>query len=143
MLDIGYGNGSFLRVAQAAGLEAFGHDLHQRKDGIRRGDLSNPYTIITMFDSLEHFSCFDQLQLRSQHLIVSIPERPTWPIEQLPMWRHFKPGEHIHYFSQQSLIALAYRLGYAFSHFQVLEDVARTPQPGTSINIGTYHFIAR
>src|SRR5947209_7822221 len=39
LLDVGYGNGAFVRAARAAGFDAFGCDIHGVDCGVREIDL--------------------------------------------------------------------------------------------------------
>ena len=106
VLDVGYGNGAFLKRAQAAGMNIFGIDLHTEDFGIPVVDFETELTfdLISFFDSMEHFPSFAPLRnLRSKNVVVSIPETPNFVLEAPRLWRHYKPGEHLHYFSHDSL----------------------------------------
>jgi hypothetical protein len=106
VLDVGYGNGAFLKRAEAAGMEIFGIDLHSEDFGIPVVDLGTKlfFDLVCFFDSLEHFPDFAPLlKLRTRSAIVSIPETPDFLLDHPGRWRHFKPGEHLHYFSRSSL----------------------------------------
>lgn len=139
VLDVGYGNGSFLTTMKSLGFLTYGHDVHCRLDGITRGTVDARYDLITFFDSLEHLPSL-RLPLNVRHCIVSIPHRPTWFLADPPRWRHFKPGEHLHYFTPRSLALLMEMRGLHCKHSVPLEDIIRTPQKGVSVNIMTYHF---
>lgn len=106
VLDVGYGNGAFLKRAQAAGMKIFGIDLHTEDFGIPVVDFKTKLTfdLICFFDSMEHFPSFAPLgNLKSKNVIVSIPETPDFVRNTPRRWRHYKPGEHLHYFSHDSL----------------------------------------
>lgn len=139
VLDIGYGNGAFLALMRKGGFSCFGNDLHQRPDGVRRGSVDDAYDVITMFDSLEHLPSL-ALPMLAEHIIISIPHRPMWFLKHPENWRHFKPGEHLHYFTPRSLSWLMDLRGLSLRHRMPLEDIARRPQVGLAINIMTYHF---
>ena len=117
LLDIGYGNGAFLKHAQAAGMRIYGIDIHSEDFGIPHVNFDTPlvFDLICFFDSLEHFPDFSPIfKLRSRHVIVSIPNTPSFVLTTPQAWRHFKPGEHLHYFSRKSLDNLMRDWG--FSH---------------------------
>ncbi len=106
VLDIGYGNGAFLKHARAEGMDIYGIDLHDEDFGIPVVDLETNihFDLICFFDSLEHFPNFHPLlNLRASNVIVSIPSTPAWLLSSPNRWRHYKPGEHLHYFSRRSL----------------------------------------
>lgn len=108
LLDVGYGNGSFLKVATKAGYDAFGNDVHGcgEKFGIREVNLNGAaWDIVTFFDSLEHFASLDlprHVCRQSNTVIVSVPCLPDKEAE-ISAWRHYRPGEHLHYFTPMSL----------------------------------------
>lgn len=110
LLDVGYGTGAFLRTASTAGFEAYGCDIH----GVDRGIVEKPlvsedeWDAVTFFDSLEHFpdlNVIRELSRRARLILVSLPKTPdSFPA--CKKWRHYKPGEHLHYFSEGSLARL-------------------------------------
>lgn len=114
LLDVGYGNGSFLRAVQIAGWDAYGHDINPAQyPGVRRVDLplqpdGPSYDVITFYDTLEHFPDVRLLQplvWTADWLIISAPmPPPTFP--QRLDWKHFRPGEHHHYPTPRALEAL-------------------------------------
>ena len=106
VLDVGYGNGAFLKRAQAAEMSIFGIDLHSEDFGIPVVSFDTPqdYDLACFFDSLEHFPNFAPIfQLNTRNVVVSIPNTPDFMLTTPRRWRHFKPGEHLHYFSRSSL----------------------------------------
>ena len=106
VLDVGYGNGAFLKHARAEGMDIYGIDLHDEDFGIPVVNLETKihFDLICFFDSLEHFTNFQPLRnLRASNVIVSIPNTPSWLLSSPRIWRHYKPGEHLHYFSRCSL----------------------------------------
>jgi len=110
ILDVGYGNGAFLHHARRAGMEVFGIDLHGEEFGITEVGYGSPihYDLVCFFDSIEHFPQFhDVFRLDARHVILSIPDPPNLLLSEPTRWRHFKPGEHLHYFSRESLDLLA------------------------------------
>jgi len=115
ILDIGYGNGAFLKRAQAVGMSIFGIDLHTEDFGIPVVGFDTPqdYDLACFFDSLEHFPDFAPiLRLNARNVVVSIPNTPDFILTSPRRWRHFKPGEHLHYFSPTSLDGLMRNWGF-------------------------------
>jgi hypothetical protein len=142
LLDVGYGNGAFVKMAQKSGYDAYGADVHGCDFGVREHKLvsSEQYQVVTFFDSLEHFADFEpvrDLMPRTQYVLVSFPCRPRWFPDDLG-WKHYRPGEHLHYFSSTSIARL-------FSRFQVvaesdLEDAIRGKLLKEEQNISTMLF---
>ncbi len=116
ILDVGYGNGAFLKRARAADMSVFGIDLHSEDFGVPVVDFATgqQYDLACFFDSLEHFPDFAPiLQIDTRYVIVSIPHTPDFILTAPRKWRHFKPGEHLHYFSRSSLDTLMRNWGFA------------------------------
>ncbi len=141
LLDVGYGNGAFVKAALRSGFDAYGNDVHGCDYGIREADLNHGdfWDVVTFFDSLEHFpdlGIIKDLSRRSRTVIVSMPARP----ENFPAdlsWKHFRPGEHLHYFSDRSLSRLFSDKKALF--VTDLEDAIRG-RPGGRLNIFTMVF---
>jgi hypothetical protein len=111
LLDVGYGTGAFVRAAEEAGFDAFGYDLHRVACNVREIDIGKDdsfWDVVTCFDSLEHFADFEivrPLLHRARHVLVSLPLAPPgFPWER--HWKHYKPGEHLHFFTADSLCSL-------------------------------------
>jgi SAM-dependent methyltransferase len=106
ILDIGYGNGSLLKHARQCGMEVYGLDVHSEDFGIPTVSYrtTRTFDLVCFFDSLEHFAGFDPLfGLRTSNIVVSLPAPPDFLLESPQHWRHYKPGEHLHHFSPESL----------------------------------------
>jgi hypothetical protein len=115
VLDVGYGNGAFLKRARSAEMSIFGIDLHTEDFGIPVVDFDTPqdYDLTCFFDSLEHFPSFAPIfRLNTRNVVVSVPNTPDMILTRPAHWRHFKPGEHLHYFSPTSLDRLMRHWGF-------------------------------
>ncbi len=109
LLDVGYGDGSFVKAALAGGYTAFGYDVHnEHKYGIpvvQSLDAAHRWDVVTFFDSLEHMPTLEtarDLAAKASVVIVSFPHRPD-SFPKNTDWRHYRPGEHLHYFSNHSI----------------------------------------
>lgn len=109
LLDVGYGNGDFIRTASAAGWDAYGCDVNPTQyDGVRNVPLPvyssrKTYNVVTFFDSLEHFEDLrDVRYVRcwTDYIAVSFPSIPATNLQQ---WKHYRPGEHHFHFTPLSL----------------------------------------
>lgn len=78
--------------------------------GIKR----DVYDLICLWDVLEHIPYIDDrlgnLFSRAKHIALTIPILPKK--KNLKTWKHFKPGEHLHYFDDEILNMIFDR--YAF-----------------------------
>lgn len=142
LLDVGHGIGDFVRASLAAGFDAYGHDCHGVDVGIPTvPDLSGQWDVVTFFDSLEHFADLGPargLASRATWVIVACPFRPAWfPGERKRLYRHDRPGEHLHYFSERSLRTLF--AGHELIRSSDFEDAVRGRRDGEQ-NIGTWVF---
>jgi len=109
LLDVGYGNGSFIRAALKGGWDAYGNDINltcypgvcRQPLPICRLPVEERYRAITFFDSLEHFETMDEVRnvvYNTDWIVVSVPcPLPNFP-EGAKEWKHFRPGEHHWYF---------------------------------------------
>lgn len=144
ILDIGYGNGDFLKLNLLYNCNVFGYDISNIKidniDTLEDIDdvLNNEYEVITMFDSFEHFDTLDWVsKLNSKIIVISVPWCHYTDIlneydekiadEWMLNWKHLKKDEHLHYFSKQSLIQFMESCGYTNIISSNIEDIVRKP----------------
>lgn len=142
ILDVGFGSGDFLRVMRKENWDIWGADLHTVDLGIPRITIEEAtkkkWDVVTFFDSLEHFSDFSFLStLNSDCIIVSIPHSPICPNGD---WKHYKPGEHLHYFTSRSICELFRIYGYVYQFDCYVEDIIRGKLKNKEPNICTYVF---
>lgn len=133
LLDVGCGNGLFLKVAREAGWQGIGveFDRHTAEDGIHRFqiDIRNgifssnihfkePFDVITMFDYLEHSTTPSvDLQLALDllkpggTLLIRVPNQAGW--QSRLMGRHWIAliSNHLSYFSPTVITNFLNRLG--------------------------------
>jgi len=145
LLDVGYGNGAFLRAAEQLGFDVYGSDLHGADVGIRDVPLvgDEKWDAVTFFDSLEHFPDFEpacHVLKRTQVAVLSVPLKPSWWPKWQPKWKHYKPGEHLHYFTRRSLVTFMYQLGFTPHYLGNFEDGIRGSLENGEQNILTAVF---
>lgn len=79
------------------------------------GITKNAYDLVTFWDVLEHIPDFNEIVgvLSMAHCVaITVPIKPAnmkWE-----NYKHYKPLEHIHHFTQDSLITLMKSLGFRF-----------------------------
>lgn len=131
VLDVGYGNGSFVKTCTRAEYDAWGTDVHGEDFGIKEVTLAevspSQFDCVTFFDSLEHFDDLSLVEhMKPKFVIVSIPNRHEHLMLNPSEWRHYRPGEHLHYFSHHSLSVFMYRwAGYELLYAGYDEDTLR------------------
>lgn len=120
VLDVGYGNGDFLRMVASSGKGAFGTDVSgypiedPNVELVPADWLSQDVSLLTMFDVLEHFPDLNFLaKLRAKWVVISAPWCHWQPGEPgFAEWKHRRPGEHLHHFNPKSLRLLMESVGY-------------------------------
>ncbi len=157
IVDLGCSVGSFVRHAQHSGYNAVGFDCSPKAVQIAREngllvDLVHLESLngeiqgvdcITLFDVIEHIS--DPVALL-QHvsgalndggiIVLSTPDASGLASDSFEDWRHYKPGEHIHYFTEASLRSCLELSGYSVLSVTGTEDRVRK-YVGRSRNIMT------
>ena len=81
------------------------------------------YDVICFWDVLEHIRDFKEIEpvlALSRNVACTVPIVPE---EGLAGWKHFKPGEHLHYFTKDSLVALFDKYGFG----PLVEDDVECP----------------
>jgi len=131
ILDVGFGNGDFLRVCKNQFSIRGGYDLfydYLPADCHKEESLmDSKYDIITFFDSLEHFDnerILDKLQC--EYVVISVPNcidpaNDEW----FTNWKHRRPDEHLHHFNEYSLSNLLQHQGYQIIKISYFEDIIR------------------
>jgi len=121
LVDIGIGGGRFCREANVYGFDVNPAAVQWLHDNKRyRNPYQQPVESITCWDSLEHI----------QHPEALLACVRKWVFVSLPIFqnekdclgsKHYKPGEHIWYFTHAGFIAWAERQGFEMVEFNSLE----------------------
>ncbi len=137
LLDVGYGGGDFLRVAQRAVPEIYGYDiapiypLHDIP--VLDSMFDRPVEVVTFFDSLEHFEDIAVVRdLRAKFVCISLPWCHYPSNDWFENWKHRKPNEHLWHFNHQSLTLFMKKMGFELLNFCNIEDGIRKPDDGLS-----------
>ncbi len=96
VVDIGSGNGTFVRVGQSVFGSCCGFDV--QGESITREELyGTHWDMVVLSDVLEHFEDIEDLfKMKWEFAFISFPETPlVQDQDQLRGWRHFKPNEHL------------------------------------------------
>lgn len=133
LLDVGYGNGAFLKVASQVIPDCYGNDTtneYPLPNGVKftNSIFDRHYDVITMFDVLEHFDdIYDIAKLQCNYLYVSMPWCHYFSDDWFESWKHRRPDEHLFHFNDTSLINFMKEVGFKCLSISNLEDCVRTP----------------
>lgn len=130
ILDVGYGNGSFLKVCKDIIPKCYGFDISTFPipDGCTKVDniSENFYDVITFFDSLEHFENIEFIKdLKCNFICISVPYCHYKNDEWFEEWKHRRPDEHLWHFNKESLKSFMSRMGYILKSSSNIEDTIR------------------
>jgi hypothetical protein len=137
IIDIGPGNGDFVRACKNIIPSVYFHDTIKRDDlkGIKYAD--KPYKlnvdVITFFDSIEHMSDLSFVKdIKAKIVVISVPscnnpQDDKW----FESWKHRKPDEHLHHFNADSLIRFMMSNGWYTLNMTNIEDTIRKSSSDT------------
>ena len=147
ILDVGYGNGDFLRVASKIIPNCFGHEINTYPIPEKCKYVENifdlEYDVACFFDVLEHFeNIYDIENLKATYICISVPNCHYPSDEWFEKWKHRRPDEHLWHFNQKSLENFMKEIGYKMTNSTDMEDSIRIPQANLS-NILTAMFMKK
>lgn len=130
ILDVGYGNGSFLRTCSKIIPKCYGNDIsgYVMPEGCAFiSDIKSKFfEVITFFDSLEHFEDIEFMeQLKCKYVCISVPCCHYIDDEWFKNWKHRKPNEHLFHFNKHTLNNFMLRMGFKNISSGNIEDVIR------------------
>jgi len=136
VLDIGYGNGSFLKTSKKIIPNCYGYDVTGYE--IPKGcefveDWTNlNVDLITFFDVLEHFeNPYIIKDLNVKYIVLSFPWCHYISDEWFKEWKHRRPNEHLWFFNEKNIYNFAKSTGYEVINHCNIEDTIR----GQNINL--------
>lgn len=133
ILDVGYGNGDFLKASSITINKCYGTDitkgpLPDNVQYLNWGQAKKEkYDVVTFFDSLEHFEDIEFVKnLNCDYIFITLPwchyKSDKWFFD----WKHRRPDEHLWHFNKESLINFFEEQGYSVVNCGVpLEDAIR------------------
>lgn len=146
LCDVGYGNGSFLKVCSnkiptLVGVDVSGYELPKGIACLKEIPIDYPFDVVCFFDSLEHFSDIEFLRkIKTKYLFISYPECHFYnDMERFMTWKHRRPDEHIYHFNRYSLQSYLMKCGFVCIADSDIEDTIRKPE-GTLNNITSLIF---
>ena len=115
VLDFGCGAG-FFRTHRPEGVVVDSHDIMPvPQTGMRLHE----YDLVCFWDVLEHLPTFDSVKqmLNAKNVrfvAATVPIVPARMVnhKSIETWKHWKPGEHLHYFTKETFTDLFYSFGF-------------------------------
>jgi len=130
IVDIGYGNGSFLTVCKKHIDTVYGCDIsdYPVPEGcvkIALNDISN-VDVACFFDSLEHFEDISFVKtLDVNYVFISVPWCHNLSDEWFMNWYHRRENEHLYHFNDTSIVNFFNECGYDCIYKGCFEDIIR------------------
>jgi len=132
ILDIGYGNGDFLKVCSHSIEECYGNDVSNypvpENCKFIEDIKSKHFDVVCFFDVLEHFEDIEFVKdLKCNFLYISLPWCHNFSDEWFLNWKHRREDEHLWHFNDKSLIKFMDDMGFDVIDISNVEDFIRKP----------------
>jgi hypothetical protein len=130
IVDVGYGNGDFLKVCLKTIKNVYGCDIsdYPVPEGCKKIQLDNIKSadVVCFFDSLEHFDDISFIKsLDTKYVFISVPWCHYLSDEWFKNWYHRRENEHIYHFNDLSLKKFFEESGYECIYTSSFEDIIR------------------
>jgi hypothetical protein len=133
LVDVGPGSGAFANTAAKIIPSV------KVSDAILREDINLPFTtapfyepveVLTMFDVIEHIEDLEFVSyIKAKWLVLSVPCFPGE--DKFENWKHRRPHEHIHHFTEESLKLFMADKGWRCYGVTNIEDIIRVSDENT------------
>jgi hypothetical protein len=132
ILDIGYGNGDFLKICSQGIENCYGNDISNyqlpEKCNFIDDIFSKHFDVICFFDALEHFEDINFVKdLNCDYLYISLPWCHNFSDDWFLNWKHRRVDEHLWHFNDKSLVNFMDSMGFGVLDLSNLEDIIRKP----------------
>ena len=113
LFDYGCADGAFLRQAPG-GYCTTGWDINPESP-YHENEFYYPIDIMTMWDVIEHLPSplAPIVEFKPKWLFICTPNAETTDHKTFRYWRHFKPIEHLHYYTPLTLAMSLRSIGYS------------------------------
>jgi hypothetical protein len=130
ILDIGYGNGDFLRMCSQKIDNCYGNDISNypvpENCNFIDDIFSRYFDIICFFDALEHFEEIDFVKnLNCEYIYISLPWCHYFSDDWFFNWKHRREDEHLWHFNDKSLVNFMDEMGFEVIDISNIEDIIR------------------
>ena len=138
VLDVGAGDGGFVRAAGMAGFNAYGVDpIPKASQALREAgcyaDDPSQFDAVTLWDTVEHMDNPGAI-LRAARAFVFASVPVFEDFSQIRASKHYRPGEHLYYWTADGFIDW-----FALYGFRLLEQSAHEIEAGRE-SIGAFAF---
>jgi len=132
ILDVGYGNGSFLKICKNSIKSCYGNDIsgYPLPENVNFVDdiTKDYYDVISFFDVLEHFEDIDIVsKLKCKYIYISVPNCHFFNKEWFWSWKHRRPDEHLWHFNIDSITSFFKKHNFDLISSSNVEDIIRKP----------------
>lgn len=132
ILDVGYGNGDFLKICKNCIDKCYGNDIsgYNLPEGVKfvENILDNYYDVICFFDVLEHFQDINFIKdLKCTYIYISLPWCHNLNDDWFASWKHRREDEHLWHFDDKSIVNFFNEMGYDLLVKSNIEDLIRIP----------------
>lgn len=130
ILDVGYGNGNFLKICSEFIENCYGHDISNypipENCSFLEDIFTDEFDVVCFFDSLEHFEDIEFLsKIKTKYVFISLPWCHYKTDDWFKEWKHRRPDEHLYHFNEKSIVKFMERQGYECRIISNVEDIIR------------------
>lgn len=130
VLDVGYGNGDFLKACSTIIKNCYGNDIsgYQIPDGCTFVEdiFSKKYEVITFYDVLEHFEDINFVKdLKTDYIVISVPWCHYISDNWFKNWKHRREDEHLYHFDHKSIVNFFKENNFELINLTNVEDSIR------------------
>lgn len=140
LLDYGCATGVFHTAAPSA-FHATGWDVNPASP-FHNHLPDGHYDILTLWDVIEHLQAplSPVLDYAPEYVFVCSPNADNTTVEWFDKWKHYKPTEHIHYYTPKTLAMSMASIGYKLLETNFDEGRLRDPDNPCAIFTGVYRW---
>jgi len=130
LLDVGYGNGDFLKVTKSVIPKCYGAEVNSYnipdECAFVEDIYKDEYDVVCFFDVLEHFeNIYDIQKLKTKYIYISVPQCHYISDEWFLNWKHRRPDEHLWHFNLNSITNFMKEIGFNIVSYSNIEDIIR------------------
>lgn len=139
LLDYGCGTGAFIEAAPD-NFYCSGYDINPYGPYNDESVVDDDYDILTLWGVIGHLDAPFEIVKRidAEWVFIATPNLNYAP-SNFASWKHYKPGEHIHYYNLKGLTMSMACLGYDLVDYDHNEGALRDPKNPLAILTAVYN----